>query len=91
MEINPTETNPDEVIPEKIICRQQEWIDRADADIDGYVDDLSEATGFDLRGALQQRTSWATQRRTRKVEPVWNRGSYPSNFRSRSPDLIKNQ
>ncbi len=49
-----------EVVPEKIIVREQAWrdgrtwIDLPDADIDRYVDDLSEGAGFDLRRALQQ-------------------------------------
>ena len=59
-EESPTEESPTEAVPEKIIYRQQDWIDglpwidRPDADIDAYVDDLSEAAGFDLRRALQQ-------------------------------------
>lgn len=49
-----------EVAPKKIVQQRQDWldgmpwIDRPDADIDAYVDDLSEAAGFDLRRALQQ-------------------------------------
>lgn len=47
-------------VPEKVIFRQQAWldgrtwIDLPDADIDRYVDDLSEGAGFDLRRALHQ-------------------------------------
>lgn len=50
---------PTEVVPERIICREQDWhdgqpwIDLPDADIDRYVDDLSEEAGFDLRRTLQ--------------------------------------
>lgn len=49
-----------EVVPEKVIFRQQAWldgrpwIDLPDADIDHYVDNLSEGAGFDLRRALHQ-------------------------------------
>lgn len=78
METNPVETNPAEAnpttavptdaapieaAPDKVVFRQQDWldgrpwIDRPDADIDRYVDDLSEGAGFDLRRALKQ---WRT-------------------------------
>ena len=65
---NSTETNPAQVVstevapaetpPEKLVFREQDWldgrpwIDLPDADIDAYVDQLSEGAGFDLRHAL---------------------------------------
>jgi phytanoyl-CoA hydroxylase len=55
-----TEEAAVEAAPVKVIFREQAWldgrpwIDLPDADIDRYVDDLSESAGFDLRRALHQ-------------------------------------
>lgn len=53
-----TEVDPAGTPPGKLVFREQDWldgrpwIDLPDADIDAYVDRLSEGAGFDLRHAL---------------------------------------